>query len=80
LKIENASLKAKYALQALEIAQLKSKVDQLLKLLSQKSLKKDSHNSHNPPSQDKGKPKRNQSRRKKTEKSQGDSQVTRDIP
>lgn len=40
-------------------------------MLEEKSLKKDSHNSHNPPSQDKGRPKRNQSRRKKSGKKPG---------
>jgi transposase len=58
-------------LQEAEIAQLKSKVKQLLRLLEEKSIKKYSHNSHNPPSQDKGSPKRNQSRRKKSGKKSG---------
>ena len=58
-------------MQEAEIAQLKKKVELLLRLLEEKSIKKDSHNSHNPPSQDKGKPKRNQSRRKKSGKKSG---------
>jgi transposase len=58
-------------LQEAEIAQLKSKIELLLRLLEEKSIKKDSHNSHNPPSQDKGSPKRNQSRRKKSGKKSG---------
>jgi len=64
-------LRSRLALQEKEIAQLKSKVEQLMRLLEQSSIKKDSHNSHNPPSQDKGKPKRNQSRRKKSGKNSG---------
>jgi transposase len=71
LKLRNASLEAKLDLQAKEIAQLKSKVEQLMRLLEQKTIPKDSHNSHNPPSQDKGRPKRNQSRRKTTGKKSG---------
>jgi len=71
LEREHAELKAKYALQEAEITQLKEKIEMLLRLLEEKSLKKDSHNSHNPPSQDKGKPKRNQSRRKKSGKKSG---------
>lgn len=64
-------MKLKFASQEAEIAQLKSKVELLLRLLEEKSIKKDSHNSHNPPSQDKGSPKRNQSRRKKSGKKSG---------
>ena len=67
----NASLRGEHALLVEQVAQLTSKVSQLLRLLEQKSLKKDSHNSHNPPSQDKGTPKRKQSRRKKSEKKTG---------
>lgn len=58
-------------MQEAEIAQLKSKVELLLRLLADKSIKKDSTNSHNPPSQDKGSVKRNQSRRKKSGKKSG---------
>lgn len=48
------------------VESLEEKVLLLLKLLEQKPVKKDSHNSHNPPSHDKSKPKRNKSLRKKT--------------
>jgi hypothetical protein len=71
LKLKVTSYEANFALQEAEITQLKSKVKQLLRLLEEKSIKKDSHNSHNPPSQDKGSPKRNQSRRKKSGKKSG---------
>jgi len=54
-----------------QVAQLTSRVEQLLGLLEQKAVIKDSHNSHNPPSQDKGTSKRNQSRRKKSGKKTG---------
>lgn len=71
LREENALLSAQVTQLTEQVAQLTDKVNQLLRLLEQKSLKKDSHNSHNPPSQDKGTPKRNQSRRKKSGKKTG---------
>ena len=52
LEAENASLRQQ--MQALE-----EKVVFLLKIIEQQKVKKDSHNSHNPPSQDKSKPRRN---------------------
>jgi len=72
LEAENAQLKAeKMALQANQaslkqandvltarVAGLEEKVRLLLEQLAQKPPKKDSHNSHNPPSNDKSKPKR----------------------
>ena len=48
------------------VESLEEKVLLLLKQLEEKPVKKDSHNSHNPPSHDKSKPKRNKSLRKKT--------------
>jgi transposase len=71
LKAENAKLKAKDAESLQRIKALEEKVELLLKLLEEKEVKKDSHNSHNPPSQDKSKPKRNQSLRKKTGRKPG---------
>jgi transposase len=50
---------------------LEEKVVYLLKVIQEQGIKKDSHNSHNPPSQDKFKPKRNQSLRKKTGRKSG---------
>lgn len=47
------------------------KVNLLLNLVASQSIKKDSHNSHNPPSIDKSKPKRNKSLRKKTGRKPG---------
>ena len=64
LKAENANLQQENIL-------LKEKVMELLKIIEKKGVKKDSHNSHNPPSSDKGKPKRNQSLRPKTERKTG---------
>lgn len=64
LQAENALLRSKIEL-------LEEKVMLLLKLQEQQSIKKDSHNSHNPPSSDKSKPKRNKSLRKKSSKKPG---------
>ena len=50
---------------------LEEKVLFLLQLIEKQNVKKDSHNSHNPPSQDKSKPKRNQSLRKKSNRRPG---------
>ena len=66
LEAENAELKAVNAELMERIESLESKVLLLLKQLEKKGVKKDSHNSHNPPSQDKSKPRRNKSLRKKT--------------
>jgi transposase len=71
LEKENAELRQQNSLLFEQVEQLQSKVEQLLRLLEEKAVKKDSHNSHNPPSQDKGAPKRNQSRRKKSGKKSG---------
>ncbi len=43
---------------------MEGKVLQLLALVEKQGVKKDSHNNHNPPSQDKAKPSRNKSLRK----------------
>lgn len=64
LQAENISLRN-------EIKLLNEKVMLLLKLQEAQSVKKDSHNSHNPPSSDKSKPKRNKSLRKKTNRKPG---------
>ena len=63
-KIE--SLEATNALLLQQIKELEEKVLFLLQIIEKQTIKKDSHNSHNPPSQDKSKPKRNQSLRKKS--------------
>lgn len=80
LKEATTSLKADLLLAQQQIKSLEEKVLLLLKQIEQKSVKKDSHNSHNPPSQDKGKPKRNQSLRKKTGKKSGGQPGHKDIP
>lgn len=59
LKAQIASLKAENETQREEIQALKDKVVLLLKVIEQQKVKKDSHNSHNPPSQDKYKSRRN---------------------
>lgn len=64
LEAENAALRQQLKL-------LEEKVMYLLQIIGQQSVKKDSHNSHNPPSQDKSKPKRNQSLRKKSARKSG---------
>jgi hypothetical protein len=53
-----------------ENAELRNKLKIVLALLEERSINKDSHNSHNPPSQDKAIT-RNQSLRKKTGKNSG---------
>lgn len=50
---------------------LEEKIETLLLALQRKVVKKDSHNSSNPPSQDKFKPKKNRSLRKKTGRKTG---------
>ena len=65
LEAENASLHQQVKLLEEQVLYL------LQQLEKQKVVKKDSHNSHNPPSTDKGKPKRNQSLRKKTGRKTG---------
>ena len=72
LKEQISSLEAENAELRSEIKLLNEKVMLLLKLQATQSIKKDSHNSHNPPSSDYSKPKRNQSLRKKQEESQED--------
>lgn len=64
LKAELASFKEKY--QSLE-----EKVLQLLQIIEKQGVKKNSQNSHNPPSQDKSKPKRNRSLRQKSGRKPG---------
>lgn len=71
LEAENAELKVVNATLLQRIESLESKVLLLLKQLESKGVKKDSHNSHTPPSQDKSKPKRNKSLRKKTGRKPG---------
>ena len=71
LKAENAQLRTENARLVQRVKALEEKVELLLGLQEQKDIKKDSHNSHNPPSQDKAKPRRNQSLRKKTGKKAG---------
>lgn len=64
LKAENAELRV-------QIKELESKVILLLETIEKQGIKKDSHNSHNPPSTDKSPPKRNKSLRKKTGRKPG---------
>ena len=63
MRKENAQLRK-------ENAELREKLKIVLNLLGQKNVKKDSHNSHNPPSQDKIS-KKNRSLRKKTGRKSG---------
>jgi transposase len=73
---EIAILKAENAVLAQRISSLELKVMQLLKLIEKQGVKKDSSNSHNSSSQDKGKPKRkrNRSLRPKTNRKSGGQQ------
>lgn len=73
LEAQIASLKAENKSQREEIQALKDKVALLLQVIEQQTIKKDSHNSHNPPSQDKYKSRRNSKslRRKSSRKSGG---------
>ena len=64
LEASNASLHSKIKL-------LENKVMLLLEIIEKQGIKKDSHNSHNPPSNDKSNPKRNRSLRKKTGRKSG---------
>jgi len=57
---EIAILKAQNAELLQRVATLEEKVLQLLQIIEKQGVKKDSRNSHNSPSQDKSKPKRNQ--------------------
>lgn len=68
---ENACLRADNLALTQRIESLENKVLQLLEQLSNAPKGKDSHNSHNPPSQDKYKPKRNRSLRKKSSRKSG---------
>ena len=65
------TLEAENAMLRQQLQQLEEKVIFLLQQIELQAVKKDSHNSHNPPSQDKYKPKRNQSLRKKTGRKSG---------
>jgi transposase len=71
LKEQISSLQAENAGLRSEIKLLTEKVMLLLKLQESQAIKKDSHNSHNPPSSDFSKPKRNKSLRKKTGRKSG---------
>jgi len=64
LEAENAELKQR-------VKSLEEKVLLLLQIIEKQSVKKDSHNSHNPPSSDKSKPKRTKSLRKKSTRKTG---------
>lgn len=68
---EIAILKAQNAELTQRVATLEEKVLQLLQIIEKQGVKKDSSNSHNAPSQDKNKPKRNQSLRSKTNRTTG---------
>jgi len=68
---ENAELKAANLVLTQRVSSLESKVLQLLDQLSNTGSNKNSRNSHNPPSQDKHKPKRNKSLRKKSGRKPG---------
>lgn len=71
LEAENRALKVSNAQLSERVKLLEDKVLYLLKQFEKQGIKKDSQNSHNPPSQDKGKPKRNQSLRPKTTRKTG---------
>jgi len=71
LQAENVALKAENAKLSLKILSLEEKIMYLFKLLANQGIKKDSHNSHNSPSQDKSKPKRRTSLRKKSTRKSG---------
>jgi len=71
IRSENAEIKANNITLTQRIDSLESKVLQLLEQLSNQVSGKDSHNSHNPPSHDKFKPKRNTSLRKKSGRKPG---------
>lgn len=64
LEAENAALKQL-------VKSLEGKVLFLLQTIEKQSIKKDSHNSHNPPASDKSKPKRTKSLRKKSTRKPG---------
>ena len=64
LEAENAELQG-------QVKSLEEKVLLLLQIIEKQNVKKDSHNSHNPPSSDKSKPKRNKSLREKTGRKSG---------
>jgi transposase len=64
LEAENAAFRV-------QAKELESKVILLLEIIEKQGVKKDSHNSHNPPSTDKSNPKRNKSLRKKTGRKTG---------
>lgn len=64
LRAENAALHV-------QIKELEAKVISLLEVIESQGIKKDSHNSHNPPSTDKSMPKRNKSLRNKTGRKSG---------
>jgi len=64
LEVQNIALKQRVKI-------LEEKIETLLNILQGKVVKKDSHNSNNPPSHDKFKPKKNRSLRKKTGKKTG---------
>lgn len=68
---EIAMLKAMNAVLLQKISVLEEKVLQLFQIIEKLGIKKDSSNSHNSPSQDKSKPKRNRSLRPKSNRKSG---------
>ena len=73
LEEENARLRE-------ENKTLREKLLSFLEQNQRSQVKKDSHNSHNPPSQDKSTPKKTRSRRKKSaRKSEGETENIRSI-
>ena len=71
LRSDNIALKSDNVTLTQRVDSLEAKVLQLLEQLANLSPDKDSRNSHNPPSQDKFKPKRNTSLRKKSGRKPG---------
>jgi len=70
-KILFSKLSAENAEQKQRIDSLEEKVLFLLQIIEKQSVKKDSHNSHNPPASDKSSPKRTKSLRKKSMRKSG---------
>lgn len=70
-KIAFAKLQAENVELRQRVKSLEDKVLFLLQIIEKQGIKKDSHNSHNPPSSDKSKPKRTKSLRKKSTRKSG---------
>lgn len=70
-KIAFSKMSAENAAQKQRIDSLEEKVLFLLQIIEKQSVKKDSHNSHNPPASDKSSPKRTKSLRKKSTRKTG---------